>query len=89
MPVGSHAKGVSLMEAGNWDAAVQAFGQALDTARGDACSKEAQYLAAVRLLKVPTPFTNNRVHNASIPGSAERLPSSSLHLHLCSYRCLC
>ena len=52
LPVGSHAKGVSLMEAGNWDSAVQAFGQALDTARGDACTKEAQYFAAVRLLKV-------------------------------------
>ena len=50
-PVGSHAKGVSLMEAGNWDGAVKAFGQALDNARGDACTKEAQYLAAVRLLK--------------------------------------
>ena len=52
VPVGSHAKGVSLMEAGSWDAAVQAFGQALDNARGAACTKEAQYLAAVRLLKV-------------------------------------
>lgn len=51
VPVGSHAKGVSLMEAGNWDQAVKAFGQALDTARGSACTKEAQYLAAVRLLK--------------------------------------
>lgn len=54
VPVGSHAKGVSLMEGGNWDAAVQAFGQALDTARGDVSTKEAQYLAAVRLLKVTT-----------------------------------
>lgn len=51
-PVGSHAKGVSLMEAGNWDAAVKAFGQALDNARGDVCIKEAQYLAAVMLLRV-------------------------------------
>ncbi len=51
VPVGSHAKGVSLMESGNWDAAVKAFGQALDNAHGDACTKEAQYLAAVRLLK--------------------------------------
>ena len=49
--MGSHAKGVSLMEAGNWDQAVKAFGQALDNARGSACTKEAQYLAAVRLLK--------------------------------------
>ena len=40
------------MESGNWDGAVKAFGQALDNARGDACTKEAQYLAAVRLLKV-------------------------------------
>ena len=39
------------MEAGNWDQAVKAFGQALDNARGTACTKEAQYLAAVRLLK--------------------------------------
>ncbi len=52
IPVGAHAKGVSLMEAGNWDAAVKAFGQALDNARGDTCTKEAQYLAAVMLLKV-------------------------------------
>ena len=51
LPVGSHAKGVSLMEAGNWDQAVKAFGQALDNAQGNACTKEAQYLAAVRLLK--------------------------------------
>lgn len=40
------------MEAGNWDAAVKAFGQALDNARGDVCVKEAQYLAAVMLLRV-------------------------------------
>lgn len=52
LPVGLHAKGVSLMEAGKWDLAVKAFGQALDNARGSACTKEAQYLAAVRLLKV-------------------------------------
>lgn len=51
VPVGSHAKGVSLMEAGKWDLAVKAFGQALDNAHGSACTKEAQYLAAVRLLK--------------------------------------
>ena len=55
VPVGSHAKGVSLMEAGNWDQAVKAFGQALDNARGTACTKEAQYLAAVRLLKASSP----------------------------------
>ena len=55
VPVGSHAKGVSLMEAGNWDAAVKAFGQALDNARGDVCVKEAQYLAAVMLLRVQHP----------------------------------
>ncbi|KAL3157200.1 hypothetical protein ABBQ38_001439 [Trebouxia sp. C0009 RCD-2024] len=63
LPVGLHAKGVSLMEAGKWDLAVKAFGQALDNARGSACTKEAQYLAAVRLLKEGARVTG--------PGSAK------------------
>ena len=52
-PMGaSHTRGVGLMEAGNWDGAVREFSEALDNAQGAACKKEAQYLAAVKLLKV-------------------------------------
>ena len=52
-PMGaSHTRGVGLMEAGNWDGAVKEFSKALDNAQGAACRKEAQYLAAVKLLKV-------------------------------------
>ncbi|KAK9810383.1 hypothetical protein WJX72_009786 [[Myrmecia] bisecta] len=46
----THAAGVALMESGQWDGAAASFSLAL-TAPGGKRSAEAQYLAAVRLLK--------------------------------------
>ena len=47
----AHEAGVALMEAGSFEAAQTRFTQALHVAKGEACAREAQYLAAVCLCK--------------------------------------
>ena len=47
-------QGIQSMEAGSWDSAASSFSDALHNSRGDAKGRAAQYLAAVKLCKVPT-----------------------------------
>jgi hypothetical protein len=47
----AHAAGVALMEGGSFEAAQARFADALHGSRGEAASREAQYLAAACLCK--------------------------------------